>query len=159
MVPEARLELAQARGPGDFESPASTNSTTPGVNYFIFVGRLLASGLKKNSWRRALTRGGRNSPQISTGRLDYGNLPESRGRGPGGGGQASQIVSLLDHLFSQTHKKQEITPLLHRGQDRHLLLQLLLFQLKLLLAFLDHGLEDVLDFRLRWGRLAGQALA
>ncbi len=29
LVPEARLELAQGRTPGDFESPASTNSTTP----------------------------------------------------------------------------------------------------------------------------------
>ncbi len=29
LVPEARLELAQGRAPGDFESPASTHSTTP----------------------------------------------------------------------------------------------------------------------------------
>lgn len=33
MVPEARLELAQAQGPGDFESPASTDSTTPALNF------------------------------------------------------------------------------------------------------------------------------
>ena len=33
MVPEARLELAQGRAPGDFESPASTNSTTPATGH------------------------------------------------------------------------------------------------------------------------------
>ena len=35
LVPEARLELAQARGPGDFESPASTHSTTPAVAHIV----------------------------------------------------------------------------------------------------------------------------
>ena len=35
MVPEARLELAQARGPGDFESPASTHSTTPASEIIV----------------------------------------------------------------------------------------------------------------------------
>jgi hypothetical protein len=33
LVPEARLELAQAQGPGDFESPASTDSTTPALSF------------------------------------------------------------------------------------------------------------------------------
>ena len=31
VVPVVRLELTRARGPGDFESPASTNSTTPAL--------------------------------------------------------------------------------------------------------------------------------
>ena len=35
LVPEARLELAQSQGSGDFESPASTNSATPALRTLI----------------------------------------------------------------------------------------------------------------------------
>ncbi len=39
MVPVERLELSRARGPGDFESPASTNSTTPApiLNAYLYL--------------------------------------------------------------------------------------------------------------------------
>jgi hypothetical protein len=66
MVPEARLELAQAQGPGDFESPASTRSTTPATSFNCTVrartlARLLcfhpARGLNKvQGWVNAARR-------------------------------------------------------------------------------------------------------
>ena len=43
MVPEVGIEPTRTQGPGDFESPASTNSTTPARYHSIFPAPLLAS--------------------------------------------------------------------------------------------------------------------
>ena len=37
MVPEVGIEPTRTRGPGDFESPASTNFTTPAVKNYILT--------------------------------------------------------------------------------------------------------------------------
>ncbi len=37
LVPEARVELARAQGPLDFESSASTNFTTPAFDKVLYL--------------------------------------------------------------------------------------------------------------------------
>ena len=48
VVPEARLELAQAQGPEDFESSASTNSTTPAQRLIYEKSRVLSIGINRD---------------------------------------------------------------------------------------------------------------
>ena len=68
MVPEARLELAQAQGPGDFESPASTRSTTPATAFIVsweffswqaFYGRTVIQKLQELFLKQKAGRGAR----------------------------------------------------------------------------------------------------
>ncbi len=48
LVPKAGVEPAQAQGPGDFESPASTNSTTPALIFKRAMNRVYGRQLSDN---------------------------------------------------------------------------------------------------------------